>query len=355
MIDLKILIKSYIKFYLITITSAILIFILLNIFYFKLTTLNYTGNASLFSVPKYSIPEVEEGIYSINGKIDKLGLDLFTLSENAILTEGYNNFYKEVEKNLTKNIAFLNKFDNNPDLFIKFLKIDNSMIDNIPASLDFSAFVVTSSTISKGIIEILNVQMLIEGSNPVDIRNFLHDKISNSAILFRDFMRLQISNFTNELIKENEIKILKITELLNIRIEYLDNQLSIARQQNIIEPVRASIEQGTEYLKGVNLLSLEISKVRSDLKNLNNGNHYLLYDNTLLINNIKNSVFLKDDILTEKNILFTFFYDKDFISISKSINSKLLNLFTYFMIFSTLIIISITMIHFYFYSKKFNN
>jgi len=355
MIDLKTWIKNYVKFFLFSFILAIIVFIFINSYYLKLVPLNYQAHVTLFSVPKYAIPEIEKNFFQIEGKIDKMGLELFSLSENGVLTEGYNSFYTEVEQNLEKNIDFLNKFDNNPELFVKFLKVDNSIVSNIPDTIDTRTFVVHEEKVNKGIIEILTVELWIQGTDSEDVRNFINDKITTSATLFKNFMKLQISNLTNDLKNENEVKILKITELLNLRIEYLENQITIARQQNIFEPVRTAIEQGTDYLKGVNLLSLEISKVRDDLKNLNQGNHYLLYDNNMLIENIKNSIFSQKEINNQKNILFTFFYDKDFISVIRVINGTLLNLFTYYMIFIILLVVSITMIHFYFYSKKFNN
>ena len=355
LIDLKTLIKNYANIFFFSIFIFPIIFIFLNIFLFKKDFFIYNAKIDLFSVPKYSIPEVETGTYKMKSGLDDIGLNIFSIRDDDKLTKGYNKFYKEVENDLKDNLNQLNKFDNFPELFIKFLKLDNSIVDNVPDSIFMETWSIDESKYNTGIIEILTVQAKISGKNPDHLRKFIDQKVINASILFKKFMRGQIDNLSNDLMAENQVKSKKIHEVLNLRIEYLENQIIIAKQQNILEPVRTTIDQGTDYLKGVNLLNLEITKARDDLINLSQGKHYLLYDNQLLLDTLNNSIFMKEDSQNSKNILFTFFYDKDYISIVKMINPELTNLFIYYMIFCILFIITASLVHFQFYSNKFNN
>ena len=354
-IDLKILIKNYLNISIIGVIFFVIIFTLLNTYFFKKDFTIYNAQMDLFSVPKYSIPEIEIGTYKMQSSLDDIGLNIFSIRDDDNLTTGYNKFYKEVEKDLNDNMSQLNKFDNFPELFIKFLKLDNSIVDNIPDSIFIDTWSIIENKYATGIIEILTVEARVSGENPDHLREFIDQKVINASVLFKKFMRGQIDNLSNDLMAENQVKSKKIHEVLNLRIEYLENQIIIAKQQNILEPVRTTIDQGTDYLKGVNLLNLEITKARDDLINLSQGKHYLLYNNQLLLDSLNNSIFLKDDSENKQNILFTFFYDKDYIRITKMINPELTNLFIYYMIFCILFIISASFIHFQFYSKKFIN
>lgn len=352
-ISLGNLINQYYKFFLLSMLSLIFIFFIYNFVVWKEKIFTYQASVGLFSIPEISIPKIESDNYTFKQNFDDMGLDLFSFNKNPEFKAGYGKFYNSIEQTLDSNLNILEKFKNFPVVFVQFLRLENNT-DKISNLINADSYKVVELEITHGFVKILNVDLKIEGLSTDSVKNFLHDKVTNSAKLFNKFMSIQVEKLRNDLIYENQFIQKKVAEALNLRIDYLERQLLIAHQEDIKNPIQATITPGTEYLKGVNLLELEISESRKDIKNLMDGNHYLLYTNALLISSLEDSIFFRSNFDENNEFIYTFFYDKNLINVTQKINSTILNYFVYYLIFSFVIILISVLMHFYLFKKEEN-